>query len=154
MEAEKIIEHNWKLYEANERLTDKLIETREKTDAFADKWLMTLGAGSFGLSFALIDTLVPLKSAAGKPLLIAAWSCFALVLVLELAGFVISSLRYTLMVAELDRNLPLKYEGKEPEYKRRSIYFDPNRILMYAVLLIFLGGLVCLLSFVARNILM
>jgi hypothetical protein len=59
MEAKKIIEHNWKLYEANEHLTDKLIETREKTDAFADKWLMTLTAGSFGLSFALIDILVP-----------------------------------------------------------------------------------------------
>jgi hypothetical protein len=69
MEAEKIIEHNWKLYEANEHLTDKLTETREKTDAFAGKWLMTLAP--------------------------------------ELAGFVISSLRYTLMVAELDRNLPL-----------------------------------------------
>ncbi|MDR2444671.1 MAG: hypothetical protein LBD44_01855 [Spirochaetaceae bacterium] len=149
MELDKIIEHNWKLYEANEHLTDKLIETREKTDACADKWLVTLAAGSFGLSFAFIDTLVPLKSVVDKPLLIAAWTCFAL----ELAGFVLSFLRYTLMVEKLDQNFPLKYEGKNPVYKHRSIYFDPNRVLMYVVLLIFFGGLICLLAFVARNIL-
>jgi hypothetical protein len=57
------------------------------------------------------------------------------------------------MVAEYDQNLPLKYEGKEPEYKRRSIYFDPNRVLTCVVLLAFFGGLICLLAFVARNIL-
>jgi hypothetical protein len=153
MKPEKIIEHNWKLYEANEHYTDKLIETQQKTDSFADKWLITLAAGSFGLSFAFIDTLVPLKNASHKPLLIIAWSCFAAVLILELIGLAISSLRFTLMVEEADRNLPLKYEGKEPEYKRRSIFFDPNRVLMFTVLFIFLGGLVCLLTFVARNIL-
>jgi hypothetical protein len=153
MEQDKIVEHNWKLYEANERYTDKLIETQQKTDGLADKWLITLSAGSFGLSFAFIDSLVPLQSATHKPLLIAAWSCFALVLVLELVGFAVSSLRFTLMVAEADRGLALKYEGKEPEYKRRSIYFDPNSVIMYAVLLILSGGFICLLTFIARNIL-
>jgi hypothetical protein len=153
MEPDKIIEHNWKLYEANERYTDKLIETQQKTDSIADKWLITLAAGSFGLSFVFIDTLVPLESAAYKPLLVAAWSCFAVVLILELIGFAVSSLRFTLMVEEADRNLSLKYEDKKPEYKRRGVFFDPNRVLMFAVLLTFLGGLVCLLVFVARNIL-
>jgi hypothetical protein len=149
---ELIWEHNWKLYEAHNRYTDKLIETQRKTLAAADKWLMTLAAGSFGITFTFIDTLVPLQSAVGKPLLLTAWACFALVLVIQLAGFTLSSICFTLMVDEEDRNLTRKYEGKEPEYKRRSIYFDPNHVLMYAVLFIFIGGLVCLLSFIARNL--
>jgi hypothetical protein len=150
---DKTLEHNWKLYEANERYTDKLIATQQKTDDFSDKWIITLAAGSFGLSFAFIETLVPLQTAMYKPLLIAAWACFAVVLIMELVGFAVSSLRFTLMVEEADKNLPLKYEGKEPEYKRRSVFFDPNRVLMFVVLLTFFGGLVCLLVFVARNIL-
>jgi hypothetical protein len=153
-EADKTLaDHNWKLYEANERYTDKLIETQQKTDYLADKWLITLAGGSFGLSFAFIDALVPLQSATHKPLLIAAWACFAAVLILELVGFAVSSLRFTLMVEEADRGLSLKYEGRKPEYKHRSIFFDPNRVLMFTVLFIFLGGLICLLAFVAQNIL-
>jgi hypothetical protein len=153
MKTDKILDHDWKLYEANERYTDKLIKTQQETDNLADKWFITLAAGSFGLSFMFINALIPLEKAAHKPLLIAAWGCFAAVLVLELAGFLISSLRFSLLVAEADRGLSLKYEGKEPDYKRRSIYFGPNRIIMYAVCLVFLGGLVCLITFVARNIL-
>jgi hypothetical protein len=148
----KMTDYNWKLYEANERYTDKLIETSQKTLASADKWLMTLAAGSFGLSFTFINSLIPIEKAVYKPLLIAAWACFALVLVIQLFGLTISSIRYTLMVKEADMNLALKYEGKEPEYKDRSIYFDPNHVMMYAVLFIFLGGLVCLLTFIAQNL--
>jgi hypothetical protein len=143
---------NWKLYEANERYTDKLIETQQRTLATADKWLMALASGSFGLSFTFINSLIALENAAYKPLLISAWACFALVLVIQLVGFTVSAIRYTLMVDEADRNLPLKYEGREPEYKRRSIYFDPNHVMMYAALLIFFGGLICLLTFIARNL--
>jgi hypothetical protein len=140
------------LYEANERYTDKLTETQEKTLAATDRWLMTLAAGSFGITFTFIDTLVPLQSAVGKPLLLTAWACFALVLVIKLAGFTLSSLRFTLMAGEVDRNLSLKHEDVEPEYKHRSVYFDPNRVMMYAALFIFSGGLSCLLIFVARNL--
>jgi hypothetical protein len=145
-------EHNWKLFEANERYTDKLIEAQRATDALADKWIFTLAGGSFGLSFAFIDTLVPLQSAVYKPLLIAAWACFAVVLIVQFIGLVVGSIRLTRLVAQEDRDLAIKYEGKTPEHKRRSIIFDPNRVIMYAVLLVFLGGLVCLLLFVAKNI--
>jgi hypothetical protein len=153
METNQALDHNWKLYEANERYTDKLIKTQQETDNFFDKWMMALAAGSFALSFAFIGSLVPLAQAACKPLLIAAWACFVAVLGLELAGFVVSSLRFTMLVAEADRNLLLRYEGKEPEHKRRSIAGDPNGVMTYAALLIFLGGAVCLLLFVALNIL-
>jgi hypothetical protein len=146
-------EHNWKLYEANERYTDKLIATQQQTDFLAAKWIFTLAGGSFGLSFAFIETLVPLQTATHKPLLIAAWACFILTFVLEFIGMAISSLRYTTLVAEADRNLGLKYEGREPEYKKRSVFFDPNSVMMYAVLLIFFGGFICLLIFIAQNIL-
>jgi hypothetical protein len=146
-------EEKWKYYEANERYTDKLIETQQKTDFMAGQWILTLSGGSFGLSFAFIETLVSLEKATHKPLLIAAWACFVMVFVLEFIGMAASSLRYGLFVAEADRNLALKYEGREPEYKKRSMFFDPNSVLMYAVLLIFFGGFVCLLTFIAKNIL-
>jgi hypothetical protein len=146
-------EHNWRLYEANERYTDGLIATQQKTDFLAAKWIFTLAGGSFGLSFAFIETLVPLQTATHKPLLLAAWACFVLVFMLEFIGMAVSSLHFTMLVAEADRNLTLKYEGREPEYKKRSVFFDPNSVMMYAVLLVFFGGFVCLLAFIAQNIL-
>jgi hypothetical protein len=76
-----------------------------------------------------IVSLVPLASAAYKPLLIAAWACFALVLILELIGFVVSSFRFTLMIEEADKGLSLQ-EGEYPARRGLSaVLWKPKALL-------------------------
>lgn len=84
-------ERNWKLYEASTKRIDMLNQRQADEDDKIAKWLMTFAAGSFGLSFAFIDKIVPIEYAHHIPLLIAAWSCFISVLVLGLIAFLISS---------------------------------------------------------------
>jgi len=146
-------ERNWKLYEESVKRVNILNERQAEEDDKEDKWIMSLAAGSFGLSFAFIDKVVPISSAHSIPLLIAAWSCFLAVLAIGLIGFLVSSLLHTALAEEESLNLPLKYQGKEPEYKKRSIYFDPNAVLGYASILLFISGCICLILFIAKNLL-
>jgi len=146
-------EHNWKLHEASVQRIDMLNKRQGEEDDKEDKWMMSLAAGSFGLSFAFIDKIVPIQSAKHIPFLLAAWSCFIAVLVIGLIGFIVSSLGHTILAEEESKNLPLKYQGKEPEYRKRSIFFDPNAVLGYASILLFIGGSLCLILFIAKNLL-
>ena len=150
---EKLREHNWKLHEASAQRIDMLTKRQGEEDDKEDKWMMSLAAGSFGLSFAFIDQIVPIKCAGHIPLLIAAWSCFIAVLVIGLIGFIVSSRGHSFLAEEETKNLALKYQGKEPEYKKRSIVFDPNAVMGYASILLFIGGSLCLILFIAKNLL-
>jgi hypothetical protein len=99
-------ERNWKLYEASTKRIDMLNQRQADEDDKISTWLMTFAAGSFGLSFAFIDNIVPIKSAHNIPLLIAAWSCFISVFVLGLIASLISSLIHSVMADEEAKNLP------------------------------------------------
>jgi hypothetical protein len=142
----------WKIHDASQRYIDQCNQRQWDQDAKSDKWLLTLSGGSFGLSFAFVDKIVPLPSASCRGLLLAAWACFAAVLVLELAGFMISSFAHSAMAAEERKNVALKYEGKAPDYKGRSVLFNGVALCGHASLLSFMGGLACLLLFVAKNL--
>ncbi|MDR1202270.1 MAG: hypothetical protein LBL58_11695 [Tannerellaceae bacterium] len=82
-----IDEHNWKLYEAGNRIIENLNQRQGEEDDKTDKWMMTLASGSFGLSFAFINQIVPIKDASYTAFLIVAWSCFLTVLILEIIAF-------------------------------------------------------------------
>ena len=146
-------ERNWKLYEASCKRVDVLTKAQQEEDDKRDKWTMTLASGSFGLSFAFINQIVPLKEAVCLPFLLSAWACFLAVLVLGLAGFLISGLRHTYCAEEETANLELMYEGKEPVYKDRGIALDTNAVLGYLSLLFFTGGSACLIVFIGKNLL-
>ena len=146
-------EHNWKLYEESANYIHNLNERQASEDDKKDKWMMSIAAGSFGLSFAFIDKIVPIESACYIPLLITAWSCFLGILLVGFIGFTVSALTHLYLAEEEAKNLPLKYEGKEPEYKKRSILFDPNAVLGYVSILLFIGGSLCLVMFIAKNLL-
>jgi hypothetical protein len=146
-------ERNWKLYDAASTRIDILNQRQGEEDDKADKWLMTLASGSFGLSFAFINQIVPIEKAAHIPLLIAAWSCFVAVLALGIIGFALSSFIHSCMAKEEAKNLALKYQGIDPKYKGRSIFFGANAIFGYISILSFIGGSVCLILFIAKNLL-
>jgi hypothetical protein len=148
-----INEHNWKLYNAHMDRIKQFEQRQANEDDKTDRWMMTMASGSFGLSFAFIDKIVPLKGAVNIMLLISAWSCFLSVLVIGIIGFTVSSfLHLKLSAVEADA-LRLKYEGKEPEYKKRSILFSASAILGYASILVFIGGSICLILFITTNLL-
>jgi hypothetical protein len=146
-------EHGWKLYDASQAQIDILMRRQGEEFDKLDKWVMTMAAGSFGLSFAFINNIVKLEETCHIPLLISAWSCFLAVLAVGVIGFIISGLRHTILANEEAKSLPLKYEGKEPEYKKRSIFFDANAVIGYAQIALFIGGSVCLIMFIAQNLL-
>jgi hypothetical protein len=146
-------DYNWKLYEDNKEYNIRCDNARWAVNDFSDKWLMTLAAGSFGISFTFIDKLVPLAGAVCKPLLIAAWLCFVLVIVLELISMDVSAYRIVKAVEEEGKNLLMRYQGKEPEPVEQDIRFDTNRVFGYMVLPLFVAGIFSLIIFVAKNIL-
>jgi hypothetical protein len=146
-------EHDWKLYEAANHRIDILTQRQAEEDDKTDKWIMTLASGSFGLSFAFINQIVPVQSAGHIGLLIAAWSCFLSILVLELVAFLVSSFTHSVLAKREAEDLKLKYEGIEPENKGVSIFFNANALLGYATILLFLGGSICLILFIAKNLL-
>ena len=145
-------ERNWKLYEASNEYAQKCDNAKWAVNDFSDKWLITLAAGSFGLSFTFIDKLVPLKGAAWKPLLITAWFCFVIVIVAELVAADVAAYRIDKAAEEERAELALRYQGKEPFRQERRAGFDTNRVIGYFVLSLFVAGISSLIIFVARNI--
>lgn len=142
----------WKIHDSSQHYIDLCNQRQWDQDAKFDKWILTLAAGSFGLSFAFIDKIVvPLPSSSHRGLLLAAWVCFTAVLVLELYSFIISSLTHSDMVREERKNIVLKYQGKAPEYKTRSVFLNNVAVCGYAALSIFVGGVICLFLFIAKN---
>ena len=146
-------ERNWKLYEESKENIAKNTAAKWAANDFSDRWLMTLAAGSFGLSFAFIEKLVPLPAALDKHLLIIAWACFAAVIIIELIAFDVISYRFDCAIEKETQDLRLAYQGIEQEPEKRFIFLDANRVLGYAVLCVFIAGMVSLIAFVARNIL-
>ncbi|MCL2138815.1 MAG: hypothetical protein FWH41_04715 [Treponema sp.] len=145
-------DYNWKLFDGSKERIGMLNRRQYETDMAASKWLMSIAAGSFGLSFAFIEKFVAVAEAVHVPLLIAAWSCFIAVIVLEITSMAASSFLHTALAEEEAKMLLLKYEGKQTEYKRRSIFFNIIAALGYASLLLFAGGSICLLTFIGKNL--
>ena len=144
--------HKWKLYEASRSRIDALNRRQNEQDGKLDRWMMTMAAGSFGLSFAFIDGIVDVKNAVHTEILIAGWSCFLAVLVAGVIGFMASSFLHSLLAKEEAEALSLKYKEIEPEYKNRSVFFGANAVLGYLQILLFIGGSICLFLFIAKNL--
>lgn len=144
-------EEKWKIYDASQHYIDQCNQRQWDQDAKSDKWILTLASSSFGLSFAFIDKIVPLSSSSYRELLLSAWACFAMVLILELCGFMISSFLHSSLANEERKNISLKYRGEIPENKDRTIFFNSVSICGYISMLSFIGGIICLLLFIARN---
>jgi hypothetical protein len=151
--SETINDQQWKLYKASSRRIEALNQRQGEEDDKTDRWMMALASGSFGLSFAFINQIVPVNNAAHIALLIAAWSCFLAVLVLGLAGFMVSSFCHSVLAKEEADALKLKYNGIEAEYKNRRVFFGANAVLGYVSITSFIGGSICLILFIAKNLL-
>ncbi|GHT71778.1 hypothetical protein FACS1894110_25360 [Spirochaetia bacterium] len=140
---------NEELYEASQKYRERLDNSRREQDAKFDKNLLSLSAGSFGVSFAFIGQVVPMASATHIPFIVLSWACFAVSILSIVVSFRISSFIHRKLIEQENKNLALQYEGKPAEYKVKGVSVD---IFNYTALTTFIGGIVCLLLFVVKNL--
>jgi|GEM_PF-2129401 len=146
-------EQNWKIYEDSKGFIELYNKRQEEQDKTFDKWIMSLAAGSFGLSFAFMEKIVNIKNADYIELILIGWASFLVILIIGFCGFVVSSIVHSLMAKEEADILALKYKGIETEFKNRGIYFNATRVIGYVQILLFTGGSLCLLLFIGKNLL-
>jgi hypothetical protein len=149
-------EYQKELYERQKKIYDNQIllwETFHKTasemDARFDRTLFAVAAGSFGLSFAFIDKIVSLASARLTGVLVTAWACFAGCLIVVVLGHLLSAEAYRRQRDDIAKDMTLQFEGKFTKNKTTRDFVSPcNYIALFA----YIGGIVCLLSFVLLNL--
>jgi len=142
-------ERQRKIYDDNMRLWELFNQTSKEMDARFDKALFTIAAGSFGLSFAFIDKIVPPVSATYPTLLVTAWACFAGCLIVMVLGHLLSAEAHRKQRDEIARSMILEFEGKSSHEAGVRDYVSPCN---YVALIAYIGGIVCLLMFVLLNL--
>jgi hypothetical protein len=114
------------------------------------KSMLTMSAGSFGVSFAFINQIVPLDNAIHIIVLIASWVLFGLSIICAILELRISSSVQDRFLDTIEENIELGYAGKP--YKNDSRWLMlPTRIINWLSFILFIGGILCLLSFVYIN---
>jgi hypothetical protein len=127
-------------------------EVQLKEDSQFCKYTSMFAAGSFGVSFAFIDKIVPFQTAVHKNVLVAAWALLAATLIVGVAIHFASGIihgKYCDMVSE---NVQRGYEGKPPLPYKRWYTRWITAVLYAADFISFIGGMTCLVLFVFLNI--
>ena len=126
-------------------------DAQRENDGLLHKYILTVAAGSFGVSFAFINQIVSLNTAVMMPVLATAWVLFAFSIVVALIGFKISSAVQDTLLDVVEENIQRGYEGKEPIAPKRRVVMFSTRIADWCALILFVMGVVCLLYFVLQN---
>jgi hypothetical protein len=149
-------EYRKELYERQKRIYDNQISLWEtfnkissEMDARFDKALFTVAAGSFGLSFAFIDKIIPIASARLTEVLVASWVCFVMCLIVMVLGHLLSAEAYRKQRDNIARNMTLQFEDKPAE---NSVTRDCVSPCNYIAIFAYVGGITCLLLFVSLNL--
>jgi hypothetical protein len=116
------------------------------------KYTAMFAAGSFGVSFAFINNVVPFGEAVHKYVLITAWACLAAALVINIAIHRISAVIHGKYYDAVCGNIQRAYDGKPAlEYKRWYTGWVME-LLYWLDFASFLGGMACLIAFVVLNV--
>jgi hypothetical protein len=89
----ELYERQRKIYDDQMRLWEMFNKISSEMDARFDRTLFTIAAGSFGLSFAFIEKIVPMATASMPCLLVLSWACFALCLIVIVLGHLLCATR-------------------------------------------------------------
>jgi hypothetical protein len=145
----ELYERQRKIYDDQMRRWETFNKTSAEMDARFDRSLFTIAAGSFGLSFAFIEKIVPLATASTPHLLVLAWACFALCLIIIVSGHLLSAEAYRKQRDDVAREMVLHFDGKTVEEKTDRDFVSPCN---YAALFMYTGGIICLLLFILLNL--
>jgi hypothetical protein len=121
-------------------------------NAAFDKNVILLAGGSFGVSFAFIDKIVPLAQAVLTPLLITSWAAFGLCLIISLFGFLVSAIVHAIQCHDAVEDMKLADKGLSIPEKQHWYGCWLTRLCNWAALAAFTGGVGCLIGFVYLNV--
>jgi hypothetical protein len=140
------------VYDTSLKTWSHFRETQIREDGEFCKRISLFAAGSFGVSFAFIDKIVPFQTALHKPVIVAAWACFAVALIVNVAIHLTSAAIHGSYCDVINGNTQREYNG-EPALPLRQWYTGWVMSVMYGLNFIaFLGGMACLIAFVVINI--
>ena len=124
---------------------------REAEGSF-NKGLFTAAAGSFGVSFAFINQVVPVIKANMPQFLIASWALMGLTLVLCLIEHLATYFVQDKLLDNIDANVQRGFDGKPYMTASKMSVMLPDRLVKCLTLASFLAGIICLLLFVSQNV--
>jgi hypothetical protein len=96
---------------------------------YCTKALFIVAAGSFGISFAFIDKIVPVAKAANPVLIVVSWACFAVCLIITVLGHLFSANAYRKQRDNTTKEMYAKIDGVPVETKRIRNLVSPCNYL-------------------------
>ena len=149
--ATREYEHKKKVYNDFSAIWDMQRDVQLETEERFHKSILTLAAGSFGVSFAFINQIVPLQEAFQLNTLVIAWLFFGLSIIFTILESRIGSLVQDKLLNDIEENIEKGYEGKPYKKTNKWLVMLPTRILNWAAFILFTMGVLCLLYFVYIN---
>lgn len=137
-------EEDYKTYKEERKLLASGL--REQARSF-DKYVLTLAAGSFGLSFLFIRYIAPELQPHTLNFLIAAWACFGTSILFTLLSFLLSQISFIRQLKILDKWLE---QGGHNGYNVFTILIH---VLNWLSMIAFLSGVILLIIFSIQNLL-
>jgi len=144
-------EYKRKVYDDFSAEWDAQRQIQLETDARFHKNILAIAAGSFGVSFAFINQIVPLAGAAHIAVLVLSWLFFGLSIVCAVLEPRINSVIQDKLLDDIEKNINLGYEGKPYKQSNKRLLMFPTRALNWLSFILFAGGVLCLLCFVYIN---
>ena len=126
-------------------------DIQRNLDQRGHKSLLTIAAGSFGISFAFISQIVKLDIAKNIPILVTSWAFFALTIVLSILELKVGALIQDKILDNIEKNLERGYKNEPHLYPNRILLMWPSRILSWISVGTFITGVSCLIFFVHQN---
>jgi len=148
---QKVAEYRRTIYDDHIKIWRLQRDIQIDIDTRFHKNILTIAAGSFGVSFAFISQIVPLSTAVNRVVLVTAWAFFGLAIVLALLELKIGSVAQDIFLNDIEKDLECAYAGKQYKKTSRLITMWPDRIISWLSFLSFIVGVICLVYFVLMN---
>ena len=137
-------------HEAYRRRRNFLIDVGREQSRHFDKYILTLAAGTFGLSLLFVERIAPHPKDGTEWLLIAAWVAFGASILSTLISILLTQEASLKQIKMLDEQYK-KHDLKEG--KTRNVFTTCTRILNWASMFFFITGVIFLIIFAASNLL-
>jgi hypothetical protein len=138
-------------YEFYREERKNLIDAELEQASSFDKYILTLAAGTFGLSLLFIKDIVPHPEAGTIWLLVTAWAIFGASILSTLISFLLSQKAYREQRKILDNEYARKTKREQGENKNKFATY--THCLNWASMILFLVGVTFLIIFSAVNLL-
>lgn len=112
-----------------------------------DKWILTLAAGTFGLSLAFMNQMTSAPTPGTRQLLITSWILFAISIASTICSFLLSQKACRRQLHDIEDELLRRSRDEKPDPFGRL-----TSLLNYASGTTFITGVVCLMAFAINNL--